>query len=116
MQQEHIRIGELAKSVGVERFVIRFWEKEFGISSERSVGGQRFYSCNDIEFFKAVKHLLYEQKFTIEGAKRALKNGPKAAYIASSKTSLESESAEQADLIARLKELRESLLKLRENL
>ena len=42
MERRKFRIGELAHKVGVEQFVIRFWEKEFDIKSKRSNGGQRF--------------------------------------------------------------------------
>lgn len=116
MQQENIRIGQLAKDVGVERFVIRFWEKEFGIESIRSSGGQRFYSHKDIDFFKKIKHLLYDQKYTIEGAKHALKQADGSNYIASCKTSIEPEPATMHALLEQLKNLRDQLAKLRENL
>lgn len=66
------RIGSLAKDLGVEHFVIRFWEKEFGISAQRTKGGQRFYHKKDIEKFKRIKKLLYEEGFTIAGAKKCL--------------------------------------------
>ena len=66
------RIGSLAKDLGVEQFVIRFWEKEFGICAKRTKGGQRFYHKQDIEKFKQIKKLLYEEGFTIAGAKKCL--------------------------------------------
>lgn len=47
MRKKQFRIGELATKLGVERFVIRFWEKEFNINSYRSQGGQRFYDERD---------------------------------------------------------------------
>ena len=55
MSKRHYRIGELAESLKVEKFVIRFWEKELGIKSFRSQGGQRFYSEDDFEKFKLIK-------------------------------------------------------------
>lgn len=69
---EQFRIGKLAHKLGVKRFVIRFWEKEFGISAHRSSGGQRFYKVKDLETFKLIKELLYEKGFTIAGAKKIL--------------------------------------------
>ncbi len=72
MTQREYRIGELAKKLNVEKFVIRFWEKEFNISSHRSKGGQRFYKDKDFEKFQLVKSLLYEKKYTIAGAKKEL--------------------------------------------
>lgn len=75
MERRKFRIGELAQKVGVEQFVIRFWEKEFDIRSKRSAGGQRFYDERDYKYFKKIKELLYQKKFTIAGAKEELKNG-----------------------------------------
>jgi len=70
MQKKQFRIGELAKKLNLERFVIRFWEKEFSIKSTRSHGGQRFYTEQDVNLFYKIKTLLYEQGFTIAGAKK----------------------------------------------
>jgi DNA-binding transcriptional MerR regulator len=91
MEKRKFRIGELAKILEVEQFVVRFWEKEFGIKSTRSSGGQRFYDEDDLRRFQSIKTLLYEQGFTIAGARKQLKArgatfGP---IIASQKTSLE---------------------------
>lgn len=72
MQKVQFRIGELAKQLSVEKFVIRFWEKEFSVSTNRSSGGQRFYTQDDLEQFKKIKTLLYDQGFTIAGAKKLL--------------------------------------------
>ena len=55
MEKRKFRIGELAKLLEVERFVIRFWEKEFSIKSHRSEGGQRFYDEKDYEKFQQIK-------------------------------------------------------------
>ncbi len=74
MERRKFRIGELARKIEVEQFVIRFWEKEFGIKSKRSVGGQRFYDEKDYSEFKKIKELLYVKKFTIAGAKEELKS------------------------------------------
>ena len=74
MERRKFRIGELSQKIGVEQFVIRFWEKEFDIESKRSNGGQRFYDEKDYSRFKKIKELLYEKKFTIAGAKEELKN------------------------------------------
>jgi DNA-binding transcriptional MerR regulator len=69
------RIGQLAQKVGVERFVIRFWEKEFNLKASRTVGGQRFYTTRDLGQFKQIKDLLHERGFTIAGAKQQLRTG-----------------------------------------
>ena len=72
MNKRKFRIGDLAKEVGVKKFVIRFWEKEFDLKSDRSDGGQRFYTPDDLKTFMQIKELLYKQKFTIPGAKKQL--------------------------------------------
>ena len=59
MQKRKFRIGELATKLNIERFVIRFWEKEFGIKTTRSTGRQRFYDENDYSKFQLIKNLLY---------------------------------------------------------
>ncbi len=73
MQKKQFRIGELAKTLKIERFVIRFWEKEFNVKGHRSNGGQRFYEEKDLQKFQSIKKLLYEQGFTIAGAKKQFK-------------------------------------------
>ncbi len=74
MEKRQFRIGDLSKKLKVKKFVIRFWEKEFGLKSDRSQGGQRFYSQEDFNIFQAIKDLLYNQKFTIPGAKKQLES------------------------------------------
>ncbi len=71
-EKKSFRIGELAQAIGVEKFVIRFWEKEFNIQGDRSEGGQRFYTTRNLTQFQTIKSLLYEEKFTISGAKKYL--------------------------------------------
>jgi DNA-binding transcriptional MerR regulator len=92
MQKRKFRIGELAKKLELERFVVRFWEKEFSIKTKRSQGSQRFYDENDLKKFELIKKLLYEEGFTIIGAKKKLgeKSSNKSeSIIASQKTTME---------------------------
>ena len=72
MAQKKFRIGELAKRLSVEQFVIRFWEKEFEIKHQRKKGTQRFYYEEDLHIFAQIKNLLYLEGFTIAGAKQQL--------------------------------------------
>lgn len=88
MQKRQFRIGQLADELGVERFVVRFWEKEFNLSAHRSSGGQRFYEEKDLNKFKRIKQLLYEEGFTIAGAKKKLKEN-NTKILGSHKTTLE---------------------------
>jgi DNA-binding transcriptional MerR regulator len=70
------RIGEVSQLVGVEPYVLRYWESEFpGLSPKKSSTGQRMFRRKDVELLLHIKHLLYNEKFTIEGARKALKAG-----------------------------------------
>lgn len=87
MQQRQFRIGQLAKQVGVEKFVIRFWEKEFNLKPNRSEGGQRCYKETDLQKFQLIKQLLHHNGFTIAGAKKFLhEKHPQEAYQAATQT------------------------------
>ena len=67
------RIGEVSQLVGVEPYVLRYWESEFpGLSPKKSNTGQRMFRRKDVELLLHIKHLLYDRKFTIEGARKAL--------------------------------------------
>lgn len=69
------RIGEVSQLVGVEPYVLRYWESEFpGLAPKKSNTGQRMFRRKDVELLLSIKELLYEKKFTIEGARKALKS------------------------------------------
>jgi len=68
------RIGEVSHIVGVEPHVLRYWESEFpALTPRKSSSGQRMFRRRDVELLLRIKHLLYDRKFTIEGARKALK-------------------------------------------
>jgi len=70
----YFKVGEVSDILNVPAYVLRFWETEFKrISPKRTSSGQRLYRKSDIELILKIKHLLYEKKFTIEGAKQQLK-------------------------------------------
>src|SRR6185503_11409468 len=69
-------IGDVARHTGVRPHVLRYWESEFReIAPKKAPNGKRLYRERDIEAIETVKALLYGQKFTVEGARRALKKG-----------------------------------------
>jgi len=71
------RIGEVSRLVGVPSYVLRFWETEFpALAPKKSGRGHRLYRRKDVELFLQIKHLLYEKRFTIEGARQSLKSRP----------------------------------------
>lgn len=70
----YFRIGEAAAVVGVEPHVLRYWETEFrSIRPKKSARGQRVYSRREVETLVRIKELLYDQGFTIAGAKRRMR-------------------------------------------
>ncbi|MDD5533834.1 MAG: MerR family transcriptional regulator [Syntrophales bacterium] len=72
----YFRIGEVSKILGVEPYVIRYWESEFkAIKPVRTRSDQRLYRRRDVEMLLTIKHLLYVDHFTIAGAKRRLAIG-----------------------------------------
>lgn len=69
----YFKIGEVARLVGVEPYVLRYWESEFPqITPVKSQAKQRLYKREDVELIAAIKELLYDQKFTIDGARKRL--------------------------------------------
>ena len=69
-------ISEVAEMFNVEPHVLRYWESEFKqLSPKKNRAGRRTYRDSDIEMIKRIWHLLKVEKFTIDGARRALSNG-----------------------------------------
>ncbi len=69
----YFKIGEVSRISGLPSHVLRFWESEFKkIRPRRTASGQRSYTRKDIETIIEIKHLLYDKKFTLEGARRYL--------------------------------------------
>ena len=67
------KIGEVCEIAGVKPFVLRYWETEFPeLTPTKGAGGQRSYSRADVELILRIKHLLYEERFTVAGAKKRL--------------------------------------------
>lgn len=80
-EKAYFRIGEVSRILGVEPYVVRYWETEFkSIRPERSSSSQRLYRRKDLEQLLLIKDLLYNKKFTISGARQKLldmkKSGP----------------------------------------
>jgi len=69
----YYKIGEVSQITGVEPYVLRYWESEFKIITPgRTNSKQRLYRRKDLELILEIKKLLYEEKFTIAGAKKHL--------------------------------------------
>lgn len=69
----YFRIGEVSRLAGVKPHVLRFWETEFpALNPKKSGSGHRLYRRKDVEVVLEIRKLLYEDRFTIEGARRAI--------------------------------------------
>jgi DNA-binding transcriptional MerR regulator len=70
----YFKIGEVAELAGVEPYVLRYWETEFKtIRPEKTRSNQRMYRRRDVEQVLAIKRLLYDEGYRIDGAKRRLR-------------------------------------------
>ncbi len=100
----YFKIGEVAALTGVKAHVLRYWESEFvQFRLNKSTSKQRLYRRKDIELVLRLKELLYEQGFTIAGARKKLSEGAP-------------EEPEQASQSLSCKGDRELLLEIREEL
>jgi DNA-binding transcriptional MerR regulator len=121
------RIGEVSRLTETKTFVLRFWESEFPtLQPVKSPAGHRLYRREDIETVFEIKRLLYEQGFTIAGARKHLaeKQGTTAESAAEAGIAIANESAEEnlqaRSAVARPAPVnnasRETLVNLREEL
>src|SRR4029077_3174862 len=75
----YFKIGEVSDLLGVGGYVWRYWETEFPVLSPKKSGtGHRLYRRKDVELLLRIKHLLYDKRFTIEGARQSLHSEAKA--------------------------------------
>lgn len=78
----YFRIGEVSDIVGVKPYVLRYWETEFpDIRPSKSKSGQRLYKRRDVEMLLMVKELLYDKRFTIDGAKQRLREQGRDVHV-----------------------------------
>ncbi len=74
MKKIYYSIGEVSDIVELKQHVLRYWETEFStLSPSKNRAGNRVYRDKDILLVRYIKHLLYDKKFTIEGAKQRIK-------------------------------------------
>ena len=72
----YFKIGEVARLVGVKPYVLRYWETEFSVVRQgKTRSKHRLYRRKDVETLLEIRRLLYAERYTIEGAKRRLREG-----------------------------------------
>jgi DNA-binding transcriptional MerR regulator len=73
--KRYYRIGEVSRITGVKPYVLRYWESEFRwMAPQKSRSKQRLYRRRDIDMILLIKKLLYDQRFTIAGARKKLRD------------------------------------------
>lgn len=92
------KIGEVCQLAGVQAHVLRYWESEFPmLAPQKNRAGQRVYRKRDVEIALRIKELLYEDQYTIAGAKKRLANdlraGGKLRVVSSDEPGEETESS-----------------------
>ncbi len=97
-------IGEVAEMLDVNASLLRFWEKEFDvIKPQKNSKGNRIYKNQDVKNLKLIHHLVKERGFTLDGAKKKIKDQHKALL-------------EKSEMIDSLKHVKEMLLDLKDSL
>ena len=98
------KIGEVAKIFNVNISAIRFWEKEFDIlKPKKNKKGNRLFTQRDMKNLKIIHYLLKERGFTVEGAKKKLKEN-------------KNDTINNVEIVSYLKDIRSFLVQLREQL
>ncbi len=93
-------IGQVEELTGVKAHVLRYWEEIIpGFAPQKDIGGRRIYSQRELELVMRLKYLIYEKKFTIEGARDQLISEVDAVN-------------DNAELIKQISELRKDLTNL----
>ncbi len=102
--KQYYKIGEVAKAFGVNASLIRFWEGEFDIiKPKKNKKGNRLFRQDDIKNLQMIYHLVKEKGFTLEGAKKKLKEKPQQVQ-------------DNHAIIASLEKIKQELIKFKEEL
>jgi DNA-binding transcriptional MerR regulator len=102
--KQYYKIGEVAKAFNVNTSLIRFWEKEFDIiKPKKNKKGNRLFTPKDIQNLQLIYHLVKEKGFTLDGAKKKLKEKPEAI-------------TNNHAIIARLESIKSELIKFKDQL
>jgi len=103
-EKRYYRIGEVAKAFGVNTSLIRFWENEFDVlRPKKNKKGNRLFTQEDLKNLQMIFFLVKEKGFTLDGAKKKLKENPGSLYS-------------KHDLILRLEDIKSELIQIKNQL
>jgi len=110
----YFRIGEVSRLAGIKPYVLRFWETEFSaLGPKKSGKGHRLYRRKDVELVLEIKRLLYDKRYTIEGARKFLDSRGRESVAKSPETMTRKTGRSQGDLFQNpaplLQEIRKEL-------
>lgn len=107
--QQFFAIGDVCELTGLKPHVLRYWESQFRfLNPAKNRSDNRVYQRREIELITLVKHLLYTEKFTIEGARRRIEHYRRTGQLrAEARSALEREQI--VDLLGQLSEILEIL-------
>ncbi|MGQ1946229.1 MerR family transcriptional regulator [Geofilum sp. OHC36d9] len=104
IEKLYYTIGEVARMFNVNTSLIRFWEKEFEIiKPHKNKKGNRLFTPEDIENFHLIYHLVKEKGLTLKGAEKKMKENKE-------------DTINNFEVVKRLKEIRETLVEIKENI
>ncbi len=111
LKKLYYSIGEVSRLLGIDQHVLRYWETEFKeLAPRKRKGGKRLYKESDLQTVRLIRKLLYEDRYTIEGARRKLGNVSRIE-IDESDQAKTGEAVGKTDIIS---EVRKDLLELKE--
>ena len=103
-EKRYYRIGEVARAFDVNTSLIRFWENEFDVlKPKKNKKGNRLFTQEDLKNLQMIYFLVKEKGFTLEGAKKKLKENPSSLYA-------------KHDMILRLEEIKNELIQIKDQL
>lgn len=106
-KKDYYSIGEVAAILEIPTYVLRFWETEFNeLKPSKNYKGHRYYTNEDIEIAKIIKKLMHEDMYTLEGARKKIKE------ILSNKASININNQKQTELFKTIKERLVNILTL----
>ncbi len=126
-EKQYFKIGEVSEILDVEPYVLRYWESEFKIlKPTRTRARQRLYHKRDLELLMEIKHLLYDEKFTIAGAKKRLqemrkqqsaeKRGKKPTKMKAPSVAVEANPDRANELLSEDSDYKEILMEIKKEL